>query len=305
MGDERVSHEFETIGSLCGKGKTLVVGWWGSTFFLFFCFSDLGVPLFLAHDPSILLQGPTEAMLVDFLLSLRADVKGVMRRIASTIRRYDLSSSALTVSASSSLDASGFAELSNSAIKNNEEQVTLSEVSYFLKSTGGGRRQARHNTNVQTKDITMLFCRSIINLGLSIQGRGQQKNRRVWVLVRRKALHLVDSELDQLLDENEEEEKRRRERRRVMEEGEEEEEARGASKMESPSSRSSSSSSKVLPITPIVMNNLKQVRERRERLEEPPGQRGQREQPEQQQHSLNVTPIVVQRKKMTSSFGKK
>jgi len=27
MGDERVSHEFETIRSLCGKGKTLVVGW--------------------------------------------------------------------------------------------------------------------------------------------------------------------------------------------------------------------------------------------------------------------------------------
>ena len=149
-------------------------------------------------------------MLVDFLLSLRADVKGVMRRIASTIRRYELSSSTLTVSASSSLDASGFADLSNSGIKNNEEQVTLSEVAYFLKSTGGGggRRQARHNTNVQTKDITMLFCRSIINLGLSIQGRGQQKNRRVWVLVRRKALHLVDSELDQLLDENEEEETR-------------------------------------------------------------------------------------------------
>ena len=302
MGDERVSHEFETIRSLCGEGKTLVVGWVGVVGFdVVLVFLTLEHPCFFSFVSSILLQGPTEAMLVDFLLSLRADVKGVMRRIASTIRRYELSSSTLTVSASSSLDASGFADLSNSGIKNNEEQVTLSEVAYFLKSTGGGggRRQARHNTNVQTKDITMLFCRSIINLGLSIQGRGQQKNRRVWVLVRRKALHLVDSELDQLLDENEEEEKRRRERRRVVEEEEEEQEARGASKMESPSSRSTSS--KVLPITPIVMTNLKQVRERRERPEEPRRQRGQRE---QQQHSLNVTPIVVQRKKLTS-FGKK
>ena len=40
--------------------------------------------------------------------------------------------------------------------------------------------------------------------GLSIQGRGQQKNRRVWVLVRRKALRLVDAELDQLMNEDEE-----------------------------------------------------------------------------------------------------
>ena len=48
------------------------------------------------------------------------------------------------------------------------------------------------------------FFNTFLNTGLSIQGRGQQKNRRVWVLVRRKALRLVDAELDQLMNEDEE-----------------------------------------------------------------------------------------------------
>ena len=77
------------------------------------------------------------------------------------------------------LNSTQFAMMSNSCTKSKEETVTISEISYFLKSNN------RRN-NIQVTDITSIYCRSIINLGLSLQGRGQQKNRRVWVLVRRK-----------------------------------------------------------------------------------------------------------------------
>jgi Ca2+-binding EF-hand superfamily protein len=126
-------------------------------------------------------KGTTEAMLVDFLLSLRADVKGVMRRITSTVRRYSQSGESTDVDDRNNyeLNSTQFAMMSNSCTKSKEETVTISEISYFLKSNN------RRN-NIQVTDITSIYCRSIINLGLSIQGRGQQKNRRVWVLVRRK-----------------------------------------------------------------------------------------------------------------------
>jgi len=132
-------------------------------------------------------------MLVDFLLALRADVKGVMRRIRSSIRRYAIHGNG----GDDGLDALAFSVMSSSSAREKEEKVTETETAVFLSS-------ACSMSIVQLADVRSLFCRGIINRGLSIQGRGQQKNRRVWVLVRRKALRLVDAELDQLLDEDEE-----------------------------------------------------------------------------------------------------
>ena len=139
-------------------------------------------------------KGMTEAMLVDFLLSLRADVKGVMRRITSSIRRY----ASYGCAGSDVLDSRAFAAMVSSSSQSEEEKILESETMVFLTSSVSTKF-------VRVSEITSLFCRGIINRGLSIQGRGQQKHRRAWVLVRRKGLRMVDAELDQLLDEDEEE----------------------------------------------------------------------------------------------------
>ena len=139
-------------------------------------------------------KGMTEAMLVDFLLSLRADVKGVMRRITSSIRRY----ASYGCAGSDVLDSRAFAAMVSSSSQSEEEKILESETMVFLTSSVSTKF-------VRASEITSLFCRGIINRGLSIQGRGQQKHRRAWVLVRRKGLRMVDAELDQLLDEDEEE----------------------------------------------------------------------------------------------------
>ena len=139
-------------------------------------------------------KGTTEAMLVDFLLSLRADVKGVMRRITSSIRRY----ASYGCAGSDVLDSRAFAAMVSSSSHSEEEKILESETMVFLTSSVSTKF-------VRVSEITSLFCRGIINRGLSIQGRGQQKHRRAWVLVRRKGLRMVDAELDQLLDEDEEE----------------------------------------------------------------------------------------------------
>ena len=57
-------------------------------------------------------KGSTEAVLVHFLQSLRADVQGIMNRVASSVRTYGRHGGSETT-----LDARGFAAMMSSAAK--------------------------------------------------------------------------------------------------------------------------------------------------------------------------------------------
>ena len=47
-------------------------------------------------------------------------------------------------------------------------------------------------------DLRMLLCRKRINRGLSIVGRGQQRHRHMWMLIRKCSFYITDGEIDQL-----------------------------------------------------------------------------------------------------------
>ncbi len=130
-------------------------------------------------------KGTTEAMLVDFLLALRADVKGILRRVASLIERYSTDGSDRT------LDYAGFASMCRARAHTREETVSTSEVATFLRAMG-------YEEYIRREDLRTLLCRGVINRGLSIVGRGQQRHRRVWVLIRKCGFYITDGEIDQL-----------------------------------------------------------------------------------------------------------
>ena len=65
-------------------------------------------------------------MLVDFLLALRADVKGVMRRVRGLLEKYDRHGTAL-------LDCVSLAELVSAQARNRDEAVNSSEAAVSLQ----------------------------------------------------------------------------------------------------------------------------------------------------------------------------
>ena len=130
-------------------------------------------------------KGNTEAMLVDFLLALRADVKGILGRIKALVERYS------TDGSDRKLDFAGFANMCWARARSREDAVSTSEIATFLKSMGC-------EDYIRSEDLRTLLCRSVINRGLSIVGRGQQRHRRIWVLIRKCGFYITDGEIDQL-----------------------------------------------------------------------------------------------------------
>ena len=130
-------------------------------------------------------KGDTEAMLVDFLLALRADVKGIMRRIRILMEKHS------TDGDDQDIGVTGFGSMCRARVKTHEEIVSEGEIISFLRAVGC-------ENSLSAEDLRSMLCRSVINRGLSIMGRGQQRHRRLWVLIRRCGYYITDGEIDQL-----------------------------------------------------------------------------------------------------------
>jgi hypothetical protein len=152
-------------------------------------------------------KGETEALLVDFLLSIKMDILEIEKNIMTSVTKFAStappSSSATTPTSTThqslsdtQLDAKSFSSMISSAATDIDglpvltlERIDGNEAMIFLLAVIS-------EESVSVHQVLELYCRAIINHGL-IMWEGDHNFCNVWALIRRMAYRLVDSVLEQ------------------------------------------------------------------------------------------------------------